>query len=121
MSNETPLHELKGDPIAWGKITPHEYQLISGIAERADMIFRDWLAKRRLTLKPGETLLEPERMVIAMDIAVAHLCRGLDLSAFLTSDDLTFIGEVVTIQTNVQRVDGVLPAYVHLRFERKTA
>ena len=122
MSEPTkPLHELKGDAIAWQKITPYEYSMIRGIAERADMIYREWLAKRRLTLRPGETLLEPDRIVIAMDVAVAHICRGLDLSALLTADDLSFIAEILSIQTNVQRVDGKLPDYVHLRFARQSA
>ena len=85
------------------------------------MIFREWIAKRRLTLKPGETLLEPDRIVIAMDIACAHIRRGMDLHAFLQSDDLSFIGEVVTIQNNIQRVDGMLPGFVPLRFARKSS
>jgi hypothetical protein len=121
MNDPTPIHELKGDSIPWDKVRPFEYTLIRGIAERADAIYREWIDKRRLTLKPGETILEPDRMVIAMDIAVAHICRDLDLSAFLTADDLSFISEVLSIQTNVQRVDGRLPDFVHLRFARRTA
>jgi hypothetical protein len=121
MSDPKPIHELKGDPIPWQKITPYEYHMIRGIAERADMIYREWLNRKRLTLRPNETLVEPDRIVIAMDVAVAHISRGLDLSALLTTDDLSFIAEIVTIQMNVQRVDGRLPDFVHLRFTRKTA
>ena len=113
-----PVHELVGDAIPWDKIRPFEYTLIRGIAERADAIYREWIARRRLTLKPNETILEPDRVVIAMDIAVAHICRNLDLSAFLVADDLSFIAEVIAIQTNIQRVDGKLPDFVHLRFAR---
>ena len=121
MTDPKPIHEMQGSPIPWDKIRPFEYHMIRGIAERADAIYRDWIAKRRLTLKPGETILEPDRMVLAMDIAVAHLSRDLDLSAFLTADDLTFIAEVLSIQTNINRVDGRLPDYVHLRFARESA
>lgn len=121
MNPETPLHELKGDEIPWEKITPHEYQLIRAIAERADMIFREWIERRRLTLKPGQTLLEPDRIVLAMDIAAAHICRDLDLSGLLMADDLSFISDIVSIQSNIQRVDGKLPDFVHLRFTRQTA
>lgn len=120
-TTETPLHELKGDAINWDKVSPHEYQLIRAIAERADMIFREWIVRRRLTLKPGQTLLEPDRIVLSMDVAVAHISRGLDLSGLIMSDDLTFISDIVSIQSNVNRVDGRLPDFVHLRFARQTA
>jgi hypothetical protein len=116
-----PLHELQGDEIPWDKVNQDDYRVIRAISERADAIFREWIARRRLTLEPGKTLLEPDRIVIAMDVAVAHICRDLDLQALLLSDDLTFVGEIVSIQTNVQRVDGRLPDYVHLRFARRAA
>lgn len=116
--SDTPIHELQGDTIPWEKVTPQEYQLIAAIAERADMIFRAWIARRRLTLEPGKTLLEPDRMVIQMDVAVAHICRTLDLVRLLHADELSFIGEIVSIQTNVNRVDGRIPDYVHLAFAR---
>jgi hypothetical protein len=116
-----PLHELQGDEIPWDKVNQDDYRVIRAISERADAIFREWIARRRLTLEPGKTLLEPDRIVIAMDVAVAHICRDLDLHALLLSDDLTFVGEIVSIQTNVQRVDGRLPDYVHLRFARRAA
>ena len=119
--SETPIHELKGDTIPWQKVTQEEYHLIAAIAERADMIFREWIRRRRMTLEPGKTLLEPDRMVIQMDVAVAHICRGLDLVRLLYADDLAFIGEIVTIQTNVDRVDGRIPDYVHLSFTRATS
>jgi hypothetical protein len=112
----TPIHELKGEAIPWEKVTPDEYPLIRAIAERADAIYRQWIAQRRLSLKPGQTLLEPDRIVIAMDIAAAHISRGLDLQGLLESDELSFISDIVSIQTNIQRLDGRLPNYVHLRF-----
>ena len=121
MSAETPIHELKGDAIPWDKVTQYEYTMIRAISERADMIFREWIKRRRLTLEPGKTLLEPDRIVIAMDVAVAHICRDLDLSGLLLADHLTFISEIISIQTNVQRVDGRFPDYVHLNFTRKAA
>ena len=71
-----------------------------------------------MTLEPGKTLLEPDRMVIQMDVAVAHICRGLDLVRLLYADELAFISEIVTIQTNVNRVDGRIPDYVHFAFAR---
>ena len=114
--NETPLHELKGEHIPWEKVRADEYPLIRAIAERADAIYREWINQRRLTLKPGQTLLEPDRIVIAMDVACAHICRGLDLGAMLQADDLSFISDIVSIQTNIQRLDGRLPDFVHLRF-----
>ena len=121
MNDPKPLHELVGDPIPWDKVTPDEYRLVGAIAERADAIFREWIARRRLTLEPGKTLLEPDRTVIAMDVAAAHICRGLDLAGLLQADDLAFIADIVSIQTNIQRVDGRLPGFVHLRFTRQTA
>ena len=58
-------------------------------------------------------------MLIAMDVSVAHISRGLDLRAMLGADDLSFIADIVSIQTNVQRLDGTLPFFVHLRFALK--
>lgn len=117
--NPKPLHELVGAPIPWDRVTPDEYTMISAIAERADLIYRDWIRQRRLTLRPGQTLLEPDPMLIAMDVSVAHISRGLDLRAMLGADDLSFIADIVSIQTNVQRLDGTLPFFVHLRFALK--
>lgn len=116
MSETKPLHELTGAAIPWDKVSPDEYTLIRAISERADSIYREWIAQRRLSLKPGQTLLEPDRIVIAMDIAAAHISRGLDLRGLLESDDLSLISDIVSIQTNIQRLDGVLPNFVHLRF-----
>ena len=111
-----PHHEKTGEAIPWQKVTPYEYPLIRAIAERADAIYREWIAQRRLTLRPDQTLLEPDRIVIAMDVAAAHISRGLDLGGLLQSDDLTFISDIVSIQSNIQRLDGTLPDFVHLRF-----
>jgi len=121
MTDPKPAHELVGDAIPWEKVTQAEYQIIAAIAERADLIFREWIARRRLTLEPGKTLLEPDRMVIQMDVAAAHITRGLDLAGLLQADDLAFIADIVSIQSNIQRVDGRLPGFVHLRFTRKAA
>ena len=121
MNDPTPIHELKGASIPWDKVNPEEYRVIRAIAERAYAMYQEWIAKRRLTLKPGETILEPDVMVIMMDITCAHISRGLDLHALMMADDLSFISDILSIQTNIQRVDGVLPAFVHLRFTRQTA
>lgn len=118
MNQAKPLHELTGAYIPWEKVTPGEYVLIRAISERADAIYREWIAQRRLSLKPGQTLIEPDRFVIAMDIAATHISRGLDLRALLDADDLSLISDIVSIQTNIQRLDGVLPNFVHLRFAR---
>ena len=120
MSETKPLHELTGAAIPWDKVTQHEYTFIRAIAERAESIYREWIAQRRLTLRPDQTLLEPDRMLIAMDVAAAHISRGLDLIALVQADDLSFISDIVSIQSNIQRLDGVLPNFVHLRFARNS-
>lgn len=96
--------------IQFHKLTPEELELIVAIGVRAGAAIRDLMKARK------GVDIEPDPQLIAMDVAVVHLSRPLQLMTFLRANDLDFISEIVTIQTNIQRGCGSLPVFVPLRY-----
>lgn len=97
--------------IQFDKLTPYELQLCVAIGARASAMTRDLMKQRK------NVDIEVDPMACAMDVAAVHLSRPLQLLSFLQSNDLDFIGDFITIQTNIQRACGMLPVFIHLRFE----
>ncbi len=99
--------------INWSRIPPHEMQIILAIAGRGLRMLMDIAAQR------GAKHLHPEMQSnaqqFAMDVGIAHLHRGLDLLRFFEMAPDDFLKDFVDIILNVDRVDGILPDFVHLR------
>lgn len=99
--------------IAWSRIPPHDMRLILAIAGRGLQMLME-IASRR-----GVKHLHPEMQSnaqqFAMDIGIAHLHRGLDLLRFFEMAPDDFLKDFLGIILNVDRVDGILPDFVHLR------
>lgn len=100
-------------PIQWGRITPDEWPLILACAGRAMRMLLD-IAQQRGKKHLAEQM-QTDAQTIAMDIAVAHLARGIDLLAFHEAPADVFLADVTDIILNVNRIDGALPEFVHLR------
>jgi hypothetical protein len=99
--------------INWARIPPHEWPLILAIAGRGLRMLQD-IASRR-GQKGIHAELRADAQTLAMDIAVAHLSRGLDLLRFHEAPADPFLADFIDIILNVNRIDGVLPDFVHLR------
>jgi len=111
----TPQHDLTGPKIPFERLTPDELNLCVEIGKRAAALARHFAATRK------NVQLEIDSMQCAMDIAVAHLSRPLDLLRFLRADDLSFFNDFVTIELNINRLDGTLPNFVHLQHAANVA
>lgn len=111
----TPQHDLTGPKIPFERLTPAELALCVEIGKRAAALARHYALTRK------NARLEIDSMQCAMDIAVAHLSRPLNLSQFLQADDLSFFGDFVTIELNINRLDGTIPSFVHLQHAAKNA
>lgn len=96
--------------IQFDKLTPYELQLCVAIGQRAARAIRDLMKARK------GVDIEPDPILCACDVATVHLTRPLQLLSFLQSNDLDFVSEIISIQTNIQRACGMFPVFVHLRF-----
>lgn len=99
-------------PIPYDRINPADMVLIGQCAQRAFEWM--WDFKRR---SQRDDLIDPDKMLIAMDIALAHLHKNLKLYQWLLSSDFDFVAELVLITKNVDRACGTFPAGVKLAFE----
>lgn len=89
-------------------------QLCMLIASRGCAMYQDMAAK-------GVALgFSVDPVVIGLDVAVAHLCRTLDLRKFLRADDFAFAEELGTIIRYVDRTLAIIPPLVKLRFAIRT-
>ncbi len=121
MSNdkERSLQAHKQDAsIPFERLTPDDVERVMICANRVYNVVNEYFRQRG---NPADGLLERDKMMLQMDIAVAKLSRGLDLFAFMLADDLTFFSEWVLIQKNIDRSCGVIPDHVPLRFASKGA
>ncbi|MGV0999689.1 MAG: hypothetical protein ACOYBQ_10215 [Fluviibacter sp.] len=107
------LPEKDPAPIPFDRITPDDMALIQQCAARAVWWMRDFKARHK-----REDLLDPEPMLIAMDIAAVHLVRPLKLWQWLASNDLDFVGDLVAITKNIDRTCGAFPNGVRLEFQQ---
>jgi hypothetical protein len=98
-------------PISFHQLTGLEYQHCMLIGKRARFLGEQIRARY-----PGDKLLEVHPDLVAMDIAVVHLRRGLDLKAFLESDNLSFLQEYRSIQLHINRDCRFFPADVPLLY-----
>jgi hypothetical protein len=108
------MRPFKFNPLAMSSklqsMTPEDMRLCCAIGDRAVKIVKDWARENR------KLEVEPDWMIISLDIAIVHLSRSLNLRAFLECDDLTFIDEFSTIERNINRTLASFPNFVRLRF-----
>ena len=99
-------------PIPYDRINAEDMRLIGACAQRAF----DWMwdFKRR---SMRDDLIDPDKMLIAMDISLAHLHKNLKLYQWLLSSDFDFVADLVAITKHVDRACGTFPAGVRLAFE----
>lgn len=105
----------KGNPFL--SLTPDDMQKIHAIANRAQSIAQAWRAKNG----KHDQVLEVNAQVSAIDIAVTHLHRKLNLSQFLMLNDLDFIAEYALIQQHINRPLKFFPRHVELRCAQNRA
>lgn len=100
-------------PPRYDSIDPVDWDMIVRISRRACQIVADFKRNNRC-----DDLLDPDRMLIMMDIATVHVCRPLALLAWMLSDDLSFFEEFTTITKNIDRTCARFPDHVRLRFAK---
>lgn len=127
MANGVDLPALGGSP-DWTKLGPDEFVLLRAIAARWLDAFRNAVgdaregeaARRRVILRAtdehGRTV-EPDPMIVAIDVGVVHYWRGLALARLLHAPAFEFLAEMVTIQQHIDRQKMTFPMLVALAFE----
>lgn len=98
-------------PINPAQLTPLELFFLQQIGQRAKLLGQQMRASLR-----NDTLLEVHPDIVAIDVGVVHLRRGLDLKAFLEADNLSFLREYATIQMHINRACQFFPADVPLTY-----
>lgn len=107
-------HELQGRSIPWHELNHDDLTQATRIAHRALTMLRDKMREANIPLLPGEQLPEPR--LIAMDVAVLKLNRrNIDLHRFANAGADDFMGDIVTLLTHINRVDGTIAPMVHFR------
>lgn len=97
-------------------INGRDMALILAITERAKDTAKQW----RIGNASDDTI-EANPTILQIDIATAHLTRGLDLLSLLDAPLLDFWAELVTLQKNIDRRLHLFPDGVSLRYAlRKT-
>lgn len=107
-------HEMTGGSAPWELLTAEDVALISGIVARATDFARD-LKKANPTL----SIIDPDPMLMLMDVSLVHLRRGLDLRAFLYAPIDDFAHELATITRSINRALCTFPEDVKLQFARQ--
>jgi len=98
-------------PINPAQLTPLELFYIQEIGKRAYRLGEQIRARY-----PGDSLIEVHPDIVAIDVGVVHLRRGLFLKAFLEADNLNFLQEYRTIQLHINRACQFFPADVALTY-----
>lgn len=110
-----------------GRIPPLERVLIDRMAARFVRLAKSWHGMSHGAMRDGapmdgqrfrDRFMELNPMVVAMDLCVVHLRRGLDLPAFYAATDLEFQTEMAWIVRHVDRGLCSFPHAVRLRFAR---
>lgn len=118
MSIEIHPDNDRGSPAAasipWGRLTHDEKNQAALCAARFAKMVRD--IKRESPR--GSEMLDPDAMLIMMDICNVHLARGLNLFHLLICDDLVFLSDMDLITKNVDRACGAFPFHVRLACQR---
>jgi hypothetical protein len=113
--SQTPLpHEITGRAIPWHELNPDDLATAARIAHRACSMLKDLMISRQIPLLPHEQLPEPR--LLAMDVALLKLNRrDVDLSRLLNAGADDFMGDIVTLITHINRVDGTISPMVNFR------
>jgi hypothetical protein len=113
--SQTPLpHEITGRAIPWHELNPGDLATAARIAHRACSMLKDLMSSRQIPLLPHEQLPEPR--LLAMDVALLKLNRrDADLSRLLKAGADDFMGDIVTLITHINRVDGTISPMVNFR------
>lgn len=98
-------------PINPAQLTPLELFFIQEIGKRARHLGEQMRARFK-----NDALLEVHPDIVAIDVGVVHLRRGLNLKAFLEADNLSFLQEYATIQLHINRACQFFPADVPLLY-----
>jgi hypothetical protein len=113
--NATPLpHEIQGRAIPWHELNPDDLATAARIAHRACAMLKTLMDERQFLLLPHEQLPEPR--LIAMDVALLKLTRrNVDLTRLLNAGADDFMSDIITLMTNINRIDGIVNPLVHFR------
>lgn len=102
--------------IPWGRLTERDRMLVQIIGERARLGIRMIIEANREASSPSRQI-DPDPLLIAMDVAAAHLARDckLDLEALAHYPDHDLLADVLAIQRAIDRTTGAFPFYVRLK------
>lgn len=104
--------------IRFDLLPPNDRMHARLIARRAVQLIRDM--QRR---NPRPDWLDPDAMLIEMDVCTLHMRRPMRLQEWLESDDLTFLFEILLVSRIFAsvpglRASGMFPEWVQWRFSR---
>ena len=114
--SETPQlpHEIQGRAIPWHELSMKDLQTAAHIAHRACAMLRDVMRERNIPLLPHQQL--PDEKLLAMDVAVLKLNRrDVSLSRLLNAGADDFMSDIITLETHINRVDGIISPMLHFR------
>ena len=95
----------------WSAIPPLDAVACKRLGERASRMLVDYAVKN-----PQRRIVPPHPTVCAMDFALVHLHRRLDLRALESANDLDFLSEYIVIAQHINRQTGHWPTGVALNF-----
>lgn len=114
MMNTQLPHEIQGRAIPWHELNPDDLATAARIAHRACAMLKTLMDERQFLLLPHEQLPEPR--LIAMDVALLKLTRrNVDLTRLLNAGADDFMSDIITLMTNINRIDGIVNPLVHFR------
>ena len=97
-------------------ITPDEMDYAQACARRAYLMALDMVKRlRQKSATPG-AFVDPDPVLILMDICNVHKHSPIKLFAWFLSDDLAFAADYITLAKNVDRACGGLKNGARLRF-----
>ena len=115
--NDKPIPIPSGvSTIPWGRLSDRDRMYVQIIGERARLGIRMIIEAHKDAGNP-KRMIDPDPLLIAMDVAAAHLARDckLDLEALAHYPEHELLADVLAIQRAIDRTSGAFPFYVRLK------
>lgn len=103
--------------IPWNRLSPHQSTLLLVIGRRACDAMQSLIADRRLREHDSTRLVDPDPLLIAMDVGAVYLARDgrIDLESLARYPDDQLLRDVLAMQQHLNRTTGAFPFTVALR------
>jgi len=101
--------------INWDLVNPHDFGLITVVANRIYDRCIEFINQRVIVEKDPRRFIEPDKQQIIMDYCVLHIRVGLDLERMVRASIDELMPDFVQLQKSIIRADAAIP--LGLRWE----